>query len=213
MTYFNAILALGAAVALSACVPAQERLTQSGARLNVAEVIVDTSQADKEFGSSSKLDKARAARIADQILTARLEQADDDGGKPVVVYFTVTQLYLAHGALAVMGSTNSSIGGTLSVRDKASGTPVVQGAVLRASGSSRLGGLIGVAQIEEQEQEMALVSTGVAEKIAQSLFGDGPVAKTAPVAAAPAETASAPSETMEEYNARMQCEKGIKICL
>jgi hypothetical protein len=213
LTYFKAIVALGAAAALSACVPAQERLTQSGARLNVVEVIVDSSQADKEFGSSFTLDKARAARIADQILTARLEQVDDDGGKPVVVHFSVTQLYLANGAFAALGSTNSTMGGTLSVRDKASGSPVVQGAVLRASGSARLGGLIGVAQIGGQEQEMALVSNAVAEKIAQSLFGDGPAPKAAPVAAAPADTPSEPSETMEEYNARMHCKKTIKICL
>lgn len=138
---------------------------------NVVDVRVDSSNADKGFGWAFTIDKAKAARIADQAITAELEAVDNDKGQPIVVHVHFNMLYLAGGAGALLGSTNSAARVSFFVTDRNDNRLAPGGGRVNAAGSRRLGGLLGAAQVKSQDEEMALVARGVGAELKKALFG------------------------------------------
>lgn len=134
--------------------------------LDVVSVVVVAPATKKGSYSANQLDNARVAEIANRVIKADLEQYDNDKGWPVVVTYTLDGLYLAGGAGAFIGASDSAAKGTLSVTAKGSGAVVIPPRKINASGSTRLGmgGIIGLAMVGSQEEELTRVATALSRK-------------------------------------------------
>lgn len=141
---------------------------------NVTDVVIDMTNADKGFGWAFTIDKARAAQIADPVVTARFEKIDNDKGRPVVLTIHFNMLYLANtGSAIALGSHkshNSAARVTYDVRDRNTNQVALAGGRTSAAGSRRFGGLISAGQIQSQDGEMALVAQGIANALEKALF-------------------------------------------
>jgi len=141
--------------------------------LNIVDVVVKPPSAKRSSFVSYNLENARVIAIADSVMTADLEKLDNDKGWPVVVTVTLDRLYLAKGAGAFLGASDSGATGVLSVAAKGSGAEVIPARKIHATGSVRLGlgGVIGMALVGSEEQELSRVAAALAKRAQVVLFG------------------------------------------
>ncbi|MEP3345194.1 MAG: hypothetical protein ABJN34_13000 [Litoreibacter sp.] len=167
------LTALGATLALSACVAPTPDLGNDVGTLNVRAVAVDVSKMERVVeGRTTTVTKVQLKRDLEAALLASLSKYSDPNGTPVRVSVQVTKVQLTSPAAAAVAAGSSFIEGLVSLDDLSTDqqhmSPV---AVKGSSAALRLPGVIGIVTSPSADKDYLDTVAGFSETVKNALLG------------------------------------------